>query len=41
MSKATYVWYALTFLPRLAIVCLCAVFLLAGICFMSCYGGER
>ncbi len=41
MSKAELIWYALTVPLRLALVFVCAVVLIAGICLMSCAGGER
>ena len=41
MSKLQIAWYALTVPLRLALVFVCAVVLIAGICVMSCAGGER
>ena len=41
MSKATYLWYALTVPFRLALVFVCAVVLIGGICILSCCVGER
>ena len=41
MSKATLFWYALTVPLRLALVFVCAVVLIGGICILSCCGGER
>lgn len=36
-----YFWYALNFPIRLALVFICAVVLVTGICVLSCVGGER
>lgn len=41
MSKAELIWYALTVPLRLALVFVCAVVLIGGICFLSVFGGER
>lgn len=41
MSKLQIAWYALTVPLRLALVFVCAVVLIAGICVMSCAGGDR
>jgi len=41
MSKATLFWYTLTVPLRLALVFVCAVVLIGGICVLSCCGGER
>ena len=41
MSKPQIAWYALTVPLRLALVFVCAVVLIAGICVMSCAGGDR
>ena len=41
VSKLTLLFYALTVPFRLALVFVCAVVLIGGICVMSCFGGER
>lgn len=41
VSKATLLWYALTVPLRLALVFVCAMVLIGGICVLSCCGGER
>ena len=41
VSKLTLLFYALTVPFRLAIVFVCAVALITGICVMSVFGGER
>ena len=41
MSKLQIAWYALTVPFRLALVFVCAVGLIVGICVMSCAGGDR
>jgi len=41
MNKLQFAWYALTVPFRLAIVFVCAVALITGICVMSVFGGER
>lgn len=41
MSKATYIWYALTVPFRLFLVFVCALVLIGGICALSVFGGDR
>lgn len=41
MNKLQIAWYALTVPFRLALVFVCAVVLIGGICILSCCGGER
>ena len=41
MNKLQIAWYTLTVPLRLALVFVCAVTLITGICILSVFGGER